>query len=289
MQNTARFTPDIFRRGGSRVRNLQVPLSALGLRFMAITYLVALVAIPIAVVFFKGFEDGWGAFWKSIHEPSAWFAIKLTLRTALIMAAINTVMGTLTAYVLVKYRFPGKSIFNLLIDLPFAIPTLVTGVMLVLLYGPQTTLGMLFFEKTEHTILYSPNGIVLALLFVSYPFVIRTVQPVLMQLAVNQEEAAHNLGASDWTTFWRVIFPAIRGAIVSGALLSFARALGEFGSIIIVAGNIPMQSQTAPVYIYAKVEGGDLQAASAVSVFLIAIALVITLLVDVFKWRSHHA
>lgn len=264
-------------------------LGAWTLRLMAATYLFCLVVVPIFVVAVKGFEDGIGAFWESVQHPIAWYALKLTLRTALIMAVINTIMGTLTAYVLVKYRFPGKAIFNTFIDLPFAIPTLVTGVMLVLLYGPQTVLGQFVRENTGEQILFSPNGIVIALLFVSYPFVIRTVQPVLLELSINQEEAAQSLGASEWATFWRVIFPTIRPAIISGAMLSFARALGEFGSIIIVAGNVPMRSQTATVYIYAQVEGGNFQAASSVSLALIGIALGLTLLVDLFKWRSHHA
>ena len=269
--------------------SLRVPLGTWGLRFMAASYLFLLVAVPIGVVAVTGFRDGIDAFWGSIQHPIALHALKVTVKTALIMSVINTIMGTLTAYLLVKYRFPGKAFFNMFVDLPFAIPTLVTGVMLVLLYGPQTVLGKLFQEETGQQVLFSQNGIVLALLFVSYPFVIRTVQPVLMELSISQEEAAHSLGASGWTTFWRVIFPAIRPAVLSGALLSFARALGEFGSIIIVAGNIPMKSQTATVYIYAQVEGGNLQAASSVSLALIGIALGVTLLVDLFKWRKSHA
>ncbi|MBZ0305489.1 MAG: sulfate ABC transporter permease subunit, partial [Anaerolineae bacterium] len=213
--------------------------------------------------------------------------IQLTVWTAAVMAILNTIMGTLTAYMLVKYRFPGKSLFNAFIDLPFAIPTLVTGVMLVLLYGPQTSAGMFIQEKTGEQVLYAPPGIILALLFVGYPFVIRAVQPVLLEMDVHQEEAAHTLGAYSWGTFWQVIFPAIRPAILTGALLSFARALGEFGAIIIVAGNLPMKSQTATVYIYAQVEGGNMAGASSVSLLLIFIALAVTLSVDLFKWRAH--
>ncbi|KAA0229519.1 ABC transporter permease subunit, partial [bacterium] len=159
------------------------------------------------------------------------------------------------------------------IDLPFAIPTLVTGVMLVLLYGPQTSAGMFIQEKTGEQILYAPPGILLALLFVGYPFVIRAVQPVLLEMDIHQEEAAYTLGAYSWGTFWRVILPTVRPAILTGALLSFARALGEFGAIIIVAGNLPMKSQTATVYIYAQVEGGNMAGASSVSLLLIFIAL----------------
>ncbi len=265
---------------------LRIPWGTWGLRLAATTYIGLLVALPVFVVAVKGLENG--QFWESITHPIAYHALRLTVWTAAVMALLNTVMGTLTAYVLVKYRFPGKALFNAFIDLPFAIPTLVTGVMLVLLYGPQTSAGMFIQEKTGAQILYAPPGIILALLFVGYPFVIRAVQPVLMEMDVNQEEAAFTLGAYRWGTFWRVIFPTIRPAILTGALLSFARALGEFGAIIIVAGNIPMKSQTATVYIYAQVEGGNMAGASSVSLVLIFVALAVTLGVDLFKWRTRH-
>lgn len=265
----------------------QVPLGAWGLRLAAFSYIAVFVLLPVWVVLYKGFEDGWGVFWESINKPTAYAALKLTVRTALIATLINTVMGTLTAYVLVKYKFPGKKLFNTLIDLPFALPTLVTGVMLVLLYGPQTTVGAWVKAETGHTVLFAPPGIVLALLMVGYPFVIRTIQPVLSQLDSTQEEAAHTLGASAWETFLTVTLPVLRPAVLSGALLSFTRSLGEFGSIIIVAGNIPMRSQTATVYIYGRVESGNMQAASSISLVLLLIAFGTTLLVNLFKGRQH--
>lgn len=271
-------------------RSLHLPLGAWGLRLAAVSYLGLMVALPIFVVVVKGFEDGPAELYDNITNRIAVAALRLTLQTALVMTVINTIMGTLTAYVLVKFRFPGRFLFNMLIDLPFAIPTLVTGVMLVLLYGPQTTIGKFFEEEAGYRILFAPPGIVLALLFVSFPFVVRTVQPVLMALDKNQEEAAQTLGASSWGIFRRVIFPAISPAIITGALLSFARALGEFGSIIIVAGNIPMRSQTATVYVYSQVESGDMAGASGISLVLIVIALTITLLVDFgLHWRNRHA
>ncbi|MBX3062623.1 MAG: sulfate ABC transporter permease subunit CysT [Anaerolineae bacterium] len=260
-----------------------------GLRLAALSYLALFILIPLVVVNVEGFRQGLDAFFADVTRPIAVSAIWLTLWTAGLMATINTVMGVLTAYVLVNYTFPGKALFNAVVDLPFAIPALVTGVMLVLLYGPQTAIGG-FFEKTlNFRILFAPPGIVLALLFISYPFVIRTVQPVLAALDFNQQEAAYTLGASNWTTFRRVILPAIRPAVVTGALLSFARALGEFGSIIVVAGNVPMRSQTAAVYIYGQVEGGNMQAASAVSVVLLFIAFGITVLVSVALKRGGKA
>jgi sulfate/thiosulfate transport system permease protein len=265
----------------------QAPWGAWGLRFAALTYLMIFVAVPVLVVNVEGFRPGLASFWESLTRPAAINAVWLTVWTAGVMTIINMVMGTLTAYVLVTYRFPGKEVFNSLVDLPFAIPTLVTGVMLVLLYGPQTAIGGFFEKQLGFKIIFAPPGIVLALLFVGYPFVIRAVQPVLLTLEANQKEAAQTLGASGWYTFRRVILPALRPAILTGSLLSFARALGEFGAIIIVAGNIPMKTQSATVYLYGQVEAGEMAAASAVSVVLLFVAFAITLIVDIVESRRH--
>ena len=265
----------------------QAPWGAWGLRLAAMTYLCVFVAVPVIVVIVEGFRPGLDAFWTSLTRPAAMNAVWLTVWTAAVMTVLNMVMGTLTAYVLVTYRFPGKELFNSLVDLPFAIPTLVTGVMLVLLYGPQTAIGGFFENQLGFKVIFAPPGIVLSLLFVGYPFVIRAVQPVLLTLEANQQEAAQTLGASGWYTFRRVIFPAVRPAVITGGLLSFARALGEFGAIIVVAGNIPMKTQTATVYLYGQVEAGDMSAASAVSFVLLFIAFAITLTVDVVESRRH--
>jgi sulfate/thiosulfate transport system permease protein len=205
------------------------------------------------------------------------------------MTLINMLMGTITAYVLVRYRFWGKFILDAMIDLPFAIPTLVTGVMLVLLYGPQSIIGAFFKDSWDIRIIFSPIGIVLALLFLGYPFVIRSVQPIFEQMDVHQPEASYTLGASSWYTFRRVIFPYIRPAMLTGGLLGFARALGEFGAIVLVAGNIPLKTQTAAVYIYGQVEGGNMPSASAVSVILVSISLIVTLLVEWLQRRNADA
>ncbi|MEO8392337.1 MAG: sulfate ABC transporter permease subunit CysT [Chloroflexota bacterium] len=260
--------------------NLQVPVGTWSLRFTVIIYLVVLIVVPVLVISVEGLRGGGDAFVKAISKPQALSAIWLSVWTAAIMAAINMLMGTLTAYVLTAYRFPGKRLLNAVIDLPFAIPTLVTGVMLVLLYGPQTVIGTLFESQFGTRLIYAPPGIVLALLFLGYPFVVRAVQPVLVGLDVHQQEAAHTLGASGWTTFRRVILPAITPAVITGGMLSFARALGEFGSIVIVAGNIPLRTQTAAVYIYGQVEGGNNTAASSVSLVVLAIALSTTLIAE---------
>ena len=260
-----------------------------GLRGATMTYLGVMVALPVLVISAEGLRGGWDIFWTSITRPVALSAIWLSLWTAAVMAVINVIMGTLTAYVFFAYRFPGKRVLDSLIDLPFAIPTLVTGVMLVLLYGPQTVVGGFFQREMGTRILYAPPGIVLALLFIGYPFVIRAVQPVLLNLDIHQEEAAHTLGASGWITFRRVVLPAILPAMTTGGMLSFARALGEFGSIVIVAGNIPMRTQTAAVYIYGQVEGGNMPSASSVSLVMLAVALTTTLTANALLRRWHHA
>lgn len=266
----------------------RVPYGAWGLRAAALTYLLVLVLIPFVVIGVAGFREGIPAFIQDITQPIAVDAVWLTVWTAAVMTVINIVMGTLTAYVLVNYKFPGKNVLDAVIDLPFAIPTLVTGVMLVLLYGPQTTIGRLFDEQYGVRIMYAPPAIVIALLFIGYPFVVRAVQPVLAQMDPYQQEAARTLGASSLSIFWRIILPAIRPAILTGGLLSFARALGEFGSIVIVSGNIPRQTQTAAVYIYGQVEGANPEAAAGVSVVLLAISLIVTLIVDQIHRRARH-
>lgn len=257
-----------------------------GLRLSVIIYLSVMIILPLFVISVQGLRDGWDVFWTGITRPVAWNAIWLSVWTAGVMAIINIVMGTVTAYVLVRYRFWGKNILNSLIDLPFAIPTLVTGVMLTLLYGPQTPLGSFLDKELGIKVLFSHTGIILALLFLGYPFVIRAVQPVMVKLDANQQEAAHTLGASQFTTFRRVILPALLPAMITGGLLSFARALGEFGSIVIISGNIPMRTQTAAVYVYAQVEGDKMASASGVSLVILFIALVTTLGVDYWYKRN---
>lgn len=257
-----------------------------GLRASALIYLGALVIVPLIVITVEGVRGGLDALWASVTRPAALQAIWLSVSTAAIMALVNVFMGTLTAVVLARYRFPGKQLFNALIDLPFAIPTLVTGVMLVLLYGPQTAVGSWLNNNLGLKIIFAPPGIILALTFVGYPFVIRAVQPVLEALDTRPQEAAFTLGASEWTTFRRVVLPALLPAMLTGGLLSFARALGEFGSIVIVAGNI---SKTAAVYIYGQVENNDMAGAAGVSLIMLAIALAVTALVARFSRRPSDA
>jgi sulfate transport system permease protein len=221
-------------------------------------------------------QPGIREFWQALSDPYAWHALKLTFTTALVMVAINVVTGTATAWVLVRYSFPGRSVVNALIDLPFAVPTVVTGVMLVILYGPSSVIGAIL-GRFGWAVIYHQPGIVLALLFVSYPFVIRSVQPIIMELDRAEEEAARTLGAGAWTTFRRVTLPVLFPSMITGAGLSFSRALGEFGSVVMVAGNHPLLTKTAPLYVYGEIESGNRHAALVVSTVLLASSLLILL------------
>jgi sulfate transport system permease protein len=256
------------------------------IRAIALTYLTVLLVIPLVVIFRDGLREGVGELYRQITLPAALHALKLTLWTAAVMTVINTLMGGLTAYVLVRYEFPGKTLLNSMIDLPLAVPTLVTGVMLVVLFGPQAALGSWLKDSLSFEIIFAPPGIILALLFITFPFVVRTVQPVLLSLDRVQEDAAATLGAGTWTIFRRITLPPLVLPLASGALLSFARAIGEFGSIVIVAGNIPLYSQTAAVYVLGEVESENRLGASAVSMVMVAIALCLMLLVDWLQRRG---
>jgi len=262
-----------------------LPWGKWGLRGTAFLYLGFMVALPLCAIFQNGFSDGLAAFRADIVNPTAFAALRLTIITAVIVTIVNAVMGTLTAYVLVRFRFSGKGLLNTVIDMPFAIPTLVTGDMLVALYGPQRTLGA-WLNSHGVQVIFATPGIVLALLVITYPFVIRTVQPVLMEAERGQEEAAYTLGASGWTTFRRGVLPTITPAIVTGSLLSFARALGEFGSIVVVAGNIPGVTLTAPVYIYGQIESQNQRGASAMSILLLGLSFTLIVTVEWLQGRN---
>ncbi|HEU4388531.1 MAG TPA: sulfate ABC transporter permease subunit CysT, partial [Blastocatellia bacterium] len=261
------------------------PWSKWGLRATASLYLVLIIALPLGAILEKGLEGGAAGILEDISRPAAWAALKLTVTSALAVTLINAVMGTLTAYVIVRYDFPGRSLLNGLVDIPFAIPTLVTGVMLVALYGPQRTLGA-WLSQQGFQVIFATPAVILALLVVTYPFVIRAVQPVLMHAEKEQEEAAYTLGASRLRTFRRIVLPTIRPAIVTGSLLSFARALGEFGSIVVVAGNIPLKTLTAPVYVYGQIESQDARGASSVSLVLLMLSFALIMAVDRLQQRQ---
>ncbi len=263
----------------SQVSTRVQPWGRWGLRAAAVSYLGLMIVVPLGAVVETGLSGGVGVFLGDLSNPIAWSALKLTLMVAAATTAVNTVFGTLTAYVLVRIEFPGRRFFNAIVDLPFAVPTLVTGLMLVVLYGPQGLAGA-WLEQHGIQLIFAKPGIVLALLLVTYPFVIRSVQPGLLELERDQEEAAYTLGASKWIAFWRIVLPTILPAVLTGALLTFSRALGEFGSVVIVAGNIPGQTLTAPVHIYGQIEFDNQRAASAMSILILALSFSLIVVVD---------
>jgi sulfate/thiosulfate transport system permease protein len=230
-------------------------------------YLSVLVLLPIAALLDSAASGGTSSFWHSVSSPEAVAAIKLTVIVSTIVVAVNALFGTLIAWVLVRDEFPGKGVVNALIDLPFALPTIVAGVVLLALYGKGGPAGV--------DITFTRAAVGLALLFVTLPFVVRSVQPVLIELDRSMEEAASSLGAGAVTVFRRVVLPNLTPAILSGAALSFARALGEFGSVVLISGNLPFKTEVGSVYIFNQVENDNVSAAASVSVVLLAFALVV--------------
>src|SRR5215213_7656320 len=233
------------------------------------TYLSLIVALPIAALVFESTNDGARPFWDVVSSPEAVAALKLTLWTSIAVALVNAVLGTITAWVLVRDDFRGKSLVNAIIDLPFALPTIVAGLTLLALYGPRSPVGV--------NVAYTQAALVLALLFVTLPFVVRTVQPVLLELDRDMEEAAHSLGATSFQTFRRIVFPNLFPAILSGTALGFARSLGEFGSVVLISGNQPFKTEVASVYIFGQIESDNVTGAAAVSVVLLGASLVVLL------------
>lgn len=242
-------------------------------------YLSLIVLIPLGAVVYTGTKAGWGQFWNAVTTPDAWAALKLTVIASLLVALVNLVFGTLIAWVLVRDSFPGKRILDVLIDLPFALPTIVAGLVLLSLYGPNSALGV--------DIAYKQTGVVVALLFVTLPFVVRTVQPVLIELDQEMEEGAASLGAGRLTTFRRIILPNLLPAILSGTALAFTRAMSEFGSTVLISGNIVGKTQVAAVQIYGQIENDNQAGAAAVSTVLLVVALVVLLLLDLIqRWAA---
>ena len=248
-------------------------------RGLVVTYLSIIVLIPLAAVVSKSFEGGLSSFWDDVSGPQAVAALKLTLIASAIVVAINAITGTIIAWVLVRDEFPGKKIVNSLIDLPFALPTIVAGITLLALYGDNGVLGLSGVSFTR-------IGVVMALLFVTLPFVIRSVQPVLLELDTDMEEAAASLGARPWTIFRRVIFPNLTPAILSGVALAFARSIGEFGSLVLISGNIPFKTEVSSVFIFSQIQSDREVTAAAVSVVLLAIAVVILAAIAFLSRRS---
>jgi len=275
LSSTAQTIPGRSRLVGTPHRTVAA-LRHIALRGAAFIYLGALVVLPVAAIITKGFGDGFATFTHAMAVPGAWAAIRLTLITGVIVAAINAVMGTTLAWVIVRYRFPGRRVLSTVVDLPLAIPTLVWGVMILVLYGPNSFMGKAF-ASIGLDVLFTPLAIVIALCTVTLPFVVRNVQPVLLELDEAEEEAAATLGATRRGTFRRVVFPAIRSAVIAGTLLTFSRCLGEIGSVILVSGNRTGHTLTAPVFIFSLTSQFRFAEAAAVATLLFAISFVLVL------------
>jgi sulfate transport system permease protein len=241
-------------------------------------YLSIVALVPLAAVVARSLDGGLDTFWTAATNEQAVSALQLTLIASVIVVVINAVTGTLIAWVLVRDEFPGKGIVNSLIDLPFALPTIVAGLTLLAFYGPESPVGV--------NVAFTKVSVVLALLFVTLPFVVRAVQPVLLELDTEMERAAESLGASRATVFRRIILPNLTPAIIAGGGLAFARAVGEFGSLVLITGNIPFDTQAASVFIFSQVESDNSTGAAAVSVVLLLVALAMLLF---FGWLSKRA
>jgi sulfate/thiosulfate transport system permease protein len=242
-------------------------MSRIGLRILALGYLAALLLVPVGLIFYRTFEHGIGAVWDSITTPAAISAFWLTIEVTAIAVPLNTAFGVLAALALARGRFPGKSVFDALIDLPFAVSPVVIGLALVLVYGRNGWIELPF------QVIFSVPGIVLATVFVSLPFVVREVTPVLREIGDEQEQAAATLGASGWQAFWRITLPSIRWGIAYGVVLTVARAIGEFGAVSVVSGKIAGQTQTLTLLVEQRFSNYDLAGAYAASALLAVIAL----------------
>jgi sulfate/thiosulfate transport system permease protein len=252
-----------------------------------LVYLSLIVLIPLAAVFLRTTELSFSEFWAVVTTPRVLATYRLTFGASLLAALINLVFGMLTAWVLVRYQFPGKKILDALVDLPFALPTAVAGISLTAIYAPNGWLGQ-WLEPHGIKVAFTPLGVVVALTFIGLPFVVRTVQPVLEDFSSELEEAAASLGANRWQTFFKVILPAIWPALLTGFSLAFARAVGEYGSVIFIAGNMPMISEITPLMIITKLEQYDYAGATAIAVVMLVISFALLLLINLLQWWSSH-
>ncbi|HEX8690310.1 MAG TPA: sulfate ABC transporter permease subunit CysT [Solirubrobacterales bacterium] len=251
-------------------------------RGVVVLYLSLMVMLPLAAVVDSSFSNGVDSFWNAVTDPRSMAALKLTVVCSLIVVAINAVFGTILAWVLVRDEFPGKGAVNALIDLPFALPTIVAGLTLLTLYGSESPIGL--------NVAFTRVAVVMALCFITLPFVVRAVQPLLMEMDREMEEASTSLGAGGFTTFRRIIFPNLLPGIVAGVMLAFARALGEYGSLILISGNIPFDTEVSSVFIRSQIESGNVPGASAVSVVLLGLSVAMLVAVGLLaRFRSRGA
>jgi sulfate/thiosulfate transport system permease protein len=249
------------------------------------TYLSLLVLLPLATVFTRSAELTWPEFWAIITNPRVVASYRVTFGTSFLAATVNTVFGLLVAWVLVRYRFPGRRLVDAMVDLPFALPTAVAGIALTTLYAPNGWIGG-YLEPLGIKVAYTWLGITVALVFIGLPFVVRTVQPVLDDLEVEVEEAAASLGAGRWQTFTRVVLPAVAPALLTGFALAFARAIGEYGSVVFISGNMPMKTEIVPLLIITKLEQFDYAGATAVGVVMLVASFGLLLSINLLQWAA---
>ncbi|MFC5479864.1 sulfate ABC transporter permease subunit CysT [Massilia suwonensis] len=265
-----------------------IPGFGLSLGF-TIFYLALIVLIPLSAVFLKTFTMSWDAFWTAVSSDRVVASYKLSFGASLLAAALNVVFGGIVAWVLVRYKFPGKRFVDALVDLPFALPTAVAGITLTALYSNNGWIGK-YLETFGIKVAFTPLGVVVALTFIGLPFVVRTVQPVLEEAERELEEAAASLGASPLQTFFRVILPSIVPALLTGFALAFARATGEYGSVIFIAGNLPMVSEITPLFIITKLEQYDYAGATAIAVVMLIVSFILLLTINLLQaWTRRRA
>jgi len=248
-------------------------------------YLSLVVLIPLSATFLKTAAMSWSQFWSTVTEPRALASYRLSFGASLIGAAINMVFGMLAAWVLVRYSFPGKLIVDAMVDLPFALPTAVAGITLTAVFARNGWIGS-HLEPLGIKVAFTPLGVVVALTFIGLPFVVRTVQPVLQDLDVEIEEAAASLGASRWQAVTRVILPALSPALLTGFALAFARAVGEYGSVIFISGNMPMRTEITPLLIVTKLEQYDYAGATAIGVVMLVMSFALLFIINLLQWWS---
>ena len=248
-------------------------------------YLGAIVLIPLSSVFLKTATGGWQRFWGVVTSPAVVASYRISFGASLGAALINAVAGSLVAWVLVRYQFPGKRLVDAAVDIPFALPTAVAGIVLTTLYAENGWIGRILVPWGVR-VAFTPLGVLVALTFIGLPFVVRSVQPVLEDLDAAAEEAAASLGASRWQTFRHIILPTIRPAILTGFALAFARALGEYGSVVFISGNLPMQTEITPLLIITRLEQYDYAGATALAMVMLIASFVLLLLINVLQWHS---
>jgi sulfate transport system permease protein len=249
------------------------------------TYLSLMVLLPLATVFVRTADLTWPVFWSTVTNPRVLASYRVTFGASFVAALVNTVFGLLVAWVLVRYRFPGRRLVDALVDLPFALPTAVAGIALTTLYASNGWIGS-YLDPLGIKVSYTWLGITVALIFIGLPFVVRTVQPVLDDLEVEVEEAAASLGAQRWQTFSRVVFPTVAPALLTGFALAFARAIGEYGSVVFISGNMPMRTEIVPLLIITKLEQYDYAGATAVALVMLVASFFLLLTVNLLQWAA---